>query len=527
MKCAASELCSSSDLLPSSSLNLLFQGAPAYGYWGLNYMNLHFHGMSLSFTEEDVHEALDGGEEKTYTFELPMDQETGLYWYHNHAGGTAAYSYMASLMGFIEVLPAADDTPYITTAPGVEGATEVLMMMSEGLVNPDGSVPPLFPIVMEFNWTSVCNGHLPSATIYNFEQGEKALFRVAHAGVEPYIYLSIPGHKMIIVGLDGLPIPSPMEVEEIQLHGGQRVEFLVQFDTLGTFVMTRAPWAALPITPEFCQEAFGIPFAPCISYSVEREVATINVVESTTAATRQALTVDSIELPEYSDNYKALAAQPSVGTKLVRLQQDTDAYPLFQLPFDASVENPPGVPVAFGINDRLWNPYHSAGQVTAGTCETWDVIAFPPGTGHPFHTHTADFLVLKRDGVDVEEPYWRDTEAVNENITIHVCFNKVQPGEMFLVHCHMPSHSDIGMMAHYEVVAADEPTEPSPEGPTEPVPSPPTPSEPTPTQGSPTAPEEPTPSEPTPAAPETSSGVVVVGVTVATWIGWIGAAFFY
>ena len=484
-------------------------------------MNLHFHGMSLSFTEEDVHEAIDGGEEKTYTFELPDDQETGLYWYHNHAGGTAAYSYMASLMGFIEVLPASDDTAYITNAPGVEDATEVMMMMSEGLVNPDGSVPPLFPIVMQFNWTSVCNGHLPEATVYNFTQGEKALFRVTHAGVEPYMYFSIPDHKMIIVALDGLPVPAPMEVEEVQLHGGQRVEFLVQFDTTGTFIMKRAAWAALPNTTEFCQEQFGIPVVPCVSYAVDRDVATIIVTESATATTRQALTVDSIELPGYSDAYMALAEQPSVDTKLVRLQQDVDAYPLFQIPFDGTVENPPGVPVAFGFSDRIWNPNVPAGQVTAGTCETWDVTAFPPGSGHPFHTHTAEFLVLKRDGVDVDEPYWRDTEALNENITIHVCFNKVQPGEMFLVHCHMPSHSDIGMMAHYEVIAGDDgstPTEPTP--PSEPTPTVPTPSAPTPTGSVPT----PTTVDP-PPTPTSSS--MVRAAAIGTWIGLIGAAFFY
>jgi suppressor of ftsI len=419
-------------------------------------MNLHFHGMSLPWKEEKIMQALDGGgERREYNFQLPEDQEPGIYWYHNHAAGTAAYSYLASLMGFI-VVEGNDATNNIAMAPGVEDATEIFMMLSEGLVNPDGSVPPVFPIVMQFNWTSVVNGHLPEATTYDFEQGEKALFHANHAGVEPYIYLSIPGHKMIVVGLDGMPVPSPMEVEEIQLHGGQRVDFLVQFDTPGTFIMTRAPWNALPSTDDFCLENFGIPFAPCISYAVERDVLTINVAESTTPMTKQALTTDSITLPEYSDRLKALAEQPSVATKDLLMQQDVDAYPLFQIPFSPDLDIG-GFPTGFGFNGRFWNPFYVQGTVQAGTCETWTVSSFPPGTYHPFHSHTADFLVLEKDGVAVDEPYWRDTETFFGTMKIHICFDKVEPGDMVMVHCHMPIHSDVGMMTQFEVIEGPTP----------------------------------------------------------------------
>ena len=55
----------------------------------------------------------------------------------------SAYSYLSSLFGLIVVEGAEDD---VAAALGVEGAREILMLLSEGLVNPDGTVPPFFPI---------------------------------------------------------------------------------------------------------------------------------------------------------------------------------------------------------------------------------------------------------------------------------------------------------------------------------------------------------------------------------------------
>jgi hypothetical protein len=45
---------------------------------------------------------------------------------------------------------------------------------------------------------------------------------------------------------------------------------------------------------------------------------------------------------------------------------------------------------------------------------------------------------------------------INANFTAKVCFETVSPGDKLLVHCHSPSHMDVGMIAFYTVVAGDE-----------------------------------------------------------------------
>jgi len=274
----------------------------------------------------------------------------GLYWYHNHYHGVryafafalflkrhiskffstsfivtiqiAAYSYLNNIQGFLIVEPN-DDAEDITKAPGVDGAVEVYMMLAEGLTNgllppplqpPGGdprAVPPFFPIAGVLDWPSVTNGVVGEETQYTFTQGQTALFRCASATVEPTIRLFIEGVKFVIIAYDGIPLPSPEEVDVVPLSGGGRVEFLARFDTPGTYTMKRQPWGTL-LAPdvETCTAAFGLPFYPCISYDVEKDVAKIIVEADPNATPDPSPLIDVVELPDtlYDAKFAEMAA---------------------------------------------------------------------------------------------------------------------------------------------------------------------------------------------------------------------------
>jgi FtsP/CotA-like multicopper oxidase with cupredoxin domain len=399
-----------------------FSSNPTYGFWGLNLVNLHFHGAEFPPSVERVDLAVDGGESKTYVFDIPEDREPGLFWYHNHVHGTTAHAYMANLYGFIVIEGTESD---IDKAPGIEGATEVFMILTEGLVDPEsGRAPPFFPIVgaVDF-WYSVANGYSADETHYEFEVGEVVLFRVAAAGVEPPIRLFIPGQKFVVVARDGFPLSEPEEVDVVEVFDGGRVEFLARFDEPGDYTMSRQAWGSIfASNDEECMAGFGMPY-PCISYDKETVVATITVSgDSSTAATEDL--ISTIELPGLSEKRLARAEQPSLDSKTITLEMAT-SFPLFQVPLTGE-PGPPGV--GFGMNGRFATPYYTSGSVVADSCETWTVIANPPGTDHAFHVHSAKFLVLAEDGVELGNPYWRDTIVINFNATLHVCFEGAAPG---------------------------------------------------------------------------------------------------
>jgi len=389
---------------------------------------------------EDVRHAIDGGESKTYTFTIPEDEEAGLHWYHNHVHGITAQSYLSSLFGAFIIEGTDSD---ITKSPGVEGATEVIMILSEGYVNEDKTVPP--DGVPMFNaaedWDAVVNGQLWSETKYEFNQGEAVLFRAISATSYPTISLAIPSSNVtfVVLAYDGLPTPEPEEVQVVDVEPGGRVDFLARFDAPGNYTMTRL--------------AKPGPF-PTITWDIEKVVATITVNPVDTDVPADPL-IDGVELPEYSDNLKALAEIESVDTKTIALQMKI-GFPLFQI-LKPQVEQVPGDAFGFGINDRLSTPAHANGRVAAGTCETWTVL-----TGnHPFHIHAARMLVTHIDGIKVDAPFWRDTMAAPVNMTVHVCFDAVQPGDHFLAHCHQAQHIDGGMVAMFDVAAAEIPENPT------------------------------------------------------------------
>jgi FtsP/CotA-like multicopper oxidase with cupredoxin domain len=338
----------------------------------------------------------------------------------------------------------------ISNAPGISGSTEVLMLRSEGLVNDDKSIPMFFPITGQFNWNSVANGNLGQETTYAFTQHETIFFRVASATTEPTISLVIPNISFVVVGYDGLPLPEPIETDTVVVGGGGRVEFLVRFDEPGTYEMSRLGWpSALPQTVEACLEFFGINAYPCISYDKETLAATILVSPANSTIHTPTSLLEDIELPPVSEKLRALAETESVDSKTILLQQKS-GFPLFQVPYNGPFV-PPGI--GFGMNDHLATPHFFAGNVTAGTCETWDVVSLPGALEHPFHSHSAHFLVTHMDGIAVNPPVWHDTFPIfGENVTIHICFHQLQPGETMLVHCHMPNHLDIGMAMSFRLV---------------------------------------------------------------------------
>lgn len=399
---------------------------------------------------ESVDDALDGGESKTYVFQIPEDQDPGLMWYHNHFHGTTAHAYLSGLYGLMVIEGTAQD---VAQAPGIKDATEVFLIIGEFFNIPDTTKPyPELPLAYSFDWISLTNGHDGATTKFQFEAGEVVLFRAASATVEPTIRISIDGHKMISVAYEGFSVPALKEVDTLDIGGGQRVEFLVRFDAPGTFVMRRARWATgLNITgPASCGLFFGSPTERCLNYDVARTIGTIEILPSDTAEASMEPLIDSIELPGINAYHQELAVRAPVANKTINFQFET-TFPLFQIPYDGPFV-PPGF--GFGINDVLYTPFHSLGTVQTGTCETWEIISVPlPGVEHPFHIHQADFMVTHEDGVLLEKPVWRDTVIIyGKSVTIHVCFDRAMPGDRLPIHCHMASHQDIGGIGMYDVI---------------------------------------------------------------------------
>jgi FtsP/CotA-like multicopper oxidase with cupredoxin domain len=70
---------------------------------------------------------------------------------------------------------------------------------------------------------------------------------------------------------------------------------------------------------------------------------------------------------------------------------------------------------------------------------------------HPMHMHGVFFRVLARNGVAVDEPFWRDTVLVHARETVDIALVPRDEGRWAL-HCHILEHAEAGMMTVFEVL---------------------------------------------------------------------------
>jgi FtsP/CotA-like multicopper oxidase with cupredoxin domain len=133
----------------------------------------------------------------------------------------------------------------------------------------------------------------------------------------------------------------------------------------------------------------------------------------------------------------------------------------------------PNTPLVDFKKEGLFTPEQPLfSDMVAGNYEEWTVInrSF---SDHPFHIHQNHFLVTKINGQPLPTPEWHDTIIVpaiktqpndpagppNINtlppgsITFRIWFNPVSVG-CFVMHCHIISHEDMGMMQRLDVLSA-------------------------------------------------------------------------
>ncbi len=78
-----------------------------------------------------------------------------------------------------------------------------------------------------------------------------------------------------------------------------------------------------------------------------------------------------------------------------------------------------------------------------------DIKAFHP-MNHPIHMHGQRFVVISRDGHQVENLVWSDTVLLPVGQTVDILVENSNPGT-WMFHCHISEHLESGMMMNYTV----------------------------------------------------------------------------
>jgi FtsP/CotA-like multicopper oxidase with cupredoxin domain len=140
------------------------------------------------------------------------------------------------------------------------------------------------------------------------------------------------------------------------------------------------------------------------------------------------------------------APLPETWRELTRLSV-SDATPV--RPFVLEEFEYPGSPVTFSINGEQW-PDNKPVHVQQGEVEIWEVHN-EAEMDHPFHLHGMFFEVLSVAGEPPVLDGWKDTVNVPPRSSLRFAVKYDPPG-MWMFHCHILEHAELGMMGDLMVM---------------------------------------------------------------------------
>ncbi len=400
---------------------------------------VHWHGLDVP-QESDGHPRLAVPAGSEYVYEFEVTNRAGTYWYHPHPHMQTGRQVYRGLAGLLIV---SDDEDAALGLPS--GAEELLwvlqdrrfdaqnqfvystamMDMETGFLGDrvlvSGQERPVFSLATRAYRVRVLNGS--NARIYKLGWSD--------------------GTPIIVLGVDGGLLERPRSQNHVTLAPGQRLDLWLD--------LSQRPMGA---TLELRSVAF--------------EVADAGMAMGGMGMRMGGMMSGSAPLP--------LGAPVSLLTVRVTRKESIPA----RLPdrlsaFDRTLQPPAGLPIRqipltfqamqWKLAGRTFEMDAAAADETVAARSThlWEFVNAGGMMGmqmaHPIHVHGRQFRVLSRTGGNpantlrdgLVDAGWTDTVLVLPNETVRVQLTFSDHRGLFLYHCHILEHEDMGMMRNYRI----------------------------------------------------------------------------
>ena len=434
-----------------------------------NTTNLHVHGIQTvphlydpigTSNASSMMIGIEPGKSFAYSFPIPPDHPSGLFWYHPHHHGSTDVQVSSGMAGLIVVRGAIDDVPEIARMREIFVVVQTLNVNH----NPQTGIYEYEPIayaVPTFNpstggysgttdytmfttngqgigWVNN-NDANPAPTVLSVPQftmapGEVVRVRFLNGTNQYYLPLVLPGMTCYQIGFDGINLPAPVAatfdfsgtvsaanmnaVNTCNTSPGNRVELLVQApQTPGTYTLSAAAQSDIE---------FPFPSFPIAHFVVSGSPVSMAIPAALPIPTRE---------------YPLIADGEIMARRTVTFNESTTQPPNFDLLLTGFWP---------WMNNGLFDDMTINTNVSLGTAEEW-TVANTTMCGHPFHIHTNSFQLTHINGAALPVPQIYDTfmvppgTAANPGtITFRIRFKQF-PGKT-VYHCHILPHEDTGMM---------------------------------------------------------------------------------
>jgi FtsP/CotA-like multicopper oxidase with cupredoxin domain len=390
------------DLVPSN---------PSYPHQ-LSVTNFHFHGAHCSpgGIADNVMRSMPPGQSYDIEITLPPDHTRGTYWYHPHHHGSADVQVASGMAGAIVVEGDFADVPEIARV------RERVLLLSEVVFDAFGMVEDFGTLFPETATRFLAINGQRRPTI-DMRPGEVQRWRLVGSQYQNDMLLELDGHRLNVIAYDGIPLGALHEMTQLLIEPGQRADVLVQAGGPGTYELNVLPY----------DQGHPSPFGPLARVVVAGEPL-------------------AMKLP---------AALPGPPLEPIR---DSEITGRRTLVFGATEpqNNVAGhwQEYTFTADGKVFDPSRIDQRVRLGAVEEWTIRNTHEHDDHVFHIHTNPFQVVEVGGQPQADRPWRDTVTVPRmakggSTVIRSRF--LDYTGVFMLHCHMMNHEEMGMMQAVEV----------------------------------------------------------------------------
>jgi FtsP/CotA-like multicopper oxidase with cupredoxin domain len=371
---------------------------------------IHWHGLRIPA-------AMDGapghsqpevapGASFTYDFTVP---DAALFWYHPHVNSSAQVT-----NGLY--------APFLVTDPAdpLRDTDELVLVLSDIYVRAQGELGDpyasgdLGALFGREGTEMLVNGRIrPTLTV---RPGRLLRLRLVNTARSRYFQLLLAGHSFRRIGGDGGLLEYPVDSETVVLAPAERADVLL--------VPRGEPGNVLPIRWRAYDRGWGTTYG-----RPDEDLLYLSFAEP-------APQVDA--LPTTSRAILPLDSSAATDVTLRMTQQSGQ-----------------GQPLELGFNEMAFAhaaPVHAA----VGETQIWtltNTIDF----SHPFHLHGFFFQVLGPDGAPVRPLEWKDTVDVPVDATRRLIVRYDDRPGMWMFHCHLLDHAEVGMMGVLQVTGETPP----------------------------------------------------------------------
>ena len=394
----------------------------------MNMTNLHFHGLHVSpeSPQDDVLSMMAmPGKSLRYTVDKPLDQPSGLYWYHTHPHGE---SYQQDLDGMSGAIVVEGIERYV---PELRGLKEQILILRDAELRQGDEASSRLKAAVDMPQTTCGSATGDPGRIFTVNgtvrpkiviaHGEKQFWRIVNTSPDLYADLTIDSEPMTMVALDGMPLGyhdrnHPTEsVQHILLAPAGRFEAIVTGPALGTKASLRS----------------------------------LCVDTGTDGDPNPAMVIADLDL--VGRGYVSTPSKSSVAVsqKIVYKPLSSEAIHDLEQRDVAFVVNFTEDKNGFYINNKKYKPADDPMvTVQTGNYLHWQVVNRTHEI-HPFHIHQVHFLVYGKAGVAISDPKWMDTVNLEPGESLDLIMDFTDPiiRGISVFHCHLLKHEDKGMMA--------------------------------------------------------------------------------